>query len=368
MKTETEKLTAYIRDVICNSETAILDISALSNEYKELGEMLKKVQHILQHMNQQAECIVRGDCLLENEIPKGIPSTFMDMIREMRRRTTALENERNLFVQFTETAAERIVVLDEETGEFLFGNKSARKFYEEHAAHMDSAADLNAQSRCSAEMPYSQWLHVVNIPGDEDKALKEYYQVNSIYIMWESRGAIAHMFSDETEKRRAQDLAMRDQMTGTYNRRYAMNYMKELEENGQPFAIGFIDVDYLKYCNDVFGHNAGDLYLGQVVHILQQLGEARTLCRTGGDEFLVISPLESEGSLRSELETLRGVLMKEKFSSEESICKSFSYGVAAASSGRSFQDALADADERMYQNKLENKKKNHIEIKDERLR
>lgn len=249
MKKETEIFVNFIDQMMQQNESVQLDLSVLSEDDRVLGEKLIQLQRIFTHMNKQAEQVVSGS-FQQEEVPGGVPDAFTDMISEMKKRTSALENERNLFIQFTESARERIVVLDEETGDMLFGNKAARFFHEENVDHMESAHELNNMSKCSIQNPITQWEHEVKIPQEDGTYALEYYQVNSIYIMWENRGAIAHMFSDMTEMRKVRDIAMKDQMTDTYNRHYAMEYLNQLESDGKPYTIGFVDVDYLKYCND----------------------------------------------------------------------------------------------------------------------
>jgi diguanylate cyclase (GGDEF)-like protein/PAS domain S-box-containing protein len=90
-------------------------------------------------------------------------------------------------------------------------------------------------------------------------------------------------------------LSVRDPLTGTYNRRYMM----EMIERELPRAtrrqshIGLImlDIDFFKRFNDTFGHDAGDLVLTRLGHLLKShLRGEDIVCRYGGEEFVLVMP------------------------------------------------------------------------------
>ncbi len=91
------------------------------------------------------------------------------------------------------------------------------------------------------------------------------------------------------------DLAIRDPLTGTYNRALLVDRLKQVlvEHRRTPgkAAILLIDMVRFKYVNDLLGHHTGDLLLKNVVErIAGELRESDTLARLGGDEFVVILP------------------------------------------------------------------------------
>ena len=92
-----------------------------------------------------------------------------------------------------------------------------------------------------------------------------------------------------------QDMAMRDDLTQLFNRRYFYNRLeRELDQarNFQrPLAVVVLDVDRLKAVNDTYGHKAGDLLLAAVGRLLVQHTRTCDLpARIGGDEFGVVMP------------------------------------------------------------------------------
>lgn len=95
--------------------------------------------------------------------------------------------------------------------------------------------------------------------------------------------------------RRLQEAAMTDSLTGFPNRRYAIERMQTewsaAERHGRPLSAMIIDVDGFKLINDTHGHDVGDMALRQCADALRAVVRAHdVICRTGGDEFLVICP------------------------------------------------------------------------------
>ena len=118
--------------------------------------------------------------------------------------------------------------------------------------------------------------------------------------------------------------------------------------------MAFIDIDNLKHCNDVFGHDEGNRYIIQVSLYLKlyiKVGEAAF--RLGGDEFAVLSTISTEDDLAERLEHCRSVLLK---NTDAEMPHSFSYGVSHANPklGETQNRMTKDADHRMYDYKLRN--------------
>ncbi len=89
--------------------------------------------------------------------------------------------------------------------------------------------------------------------------------------------------------------AMIDPLTGLYNRRFALPFLRQLieepDERARPFAVMVADLDHFKRINDTLGHAAGDTVLRQVAALLQgNLRDADMIARIGGEEFLIVLP------------------------------------------------------------------------------
>ncbi|MFO7801800.1 MAG: diguanylate cyclase [Desulfovermiculus sp.] len=95
--------------------------------------------------------------------------------------------------------------------------------------------------------------------------------------------------------RKLQALAVNDELTGLPNRRFAMSLLgklwNEAGENGYNFSVLLLDADKFKKVNDTHGHAVGDNLLRSLAVSLQEaVRNDDTVCRLGGDEFLVICP------------------------------------------------------------------------------
>lgn len=91
------------------------------------------------------------------------------------------------------------------------------------------------------------------------------------------------------------ELALRDQLTGLYNRRAFEERLEEerarAARSGESLALVVIDLDGLKTINDAGGHLAGDEALRLAAEALRSSTRQSDLpCRLGGDEFAVILP------------------------------------------------------------------------------
>jgi diguanylate cyclase (GGDEF)-like protein len=89
--------------------------------------------------------------------------------------------------------------------------------------------------------------------------------------------------------------AIRDSLTGLYNRRYLDETLpREIHRAGrynQPISLLILDIDNFKRFNDTFGHDAGDMVIKNLANLM--LSAIRTndvACRYGGEEFIIILP------------------------------------------------------------------------------
>lgn len=146
--------------------------------------------------------------------------------------------------------------------------------------------------------------------------------------------------------------AFTDQLTGLGNRGGFAHSLEEIWEQELPVTMAFIDIDNLKHCNDIFGHDEGNRYILQVslyLKLYMKVDEAAF--RLGGDEFAILSTIATEDDLAERLEHCRTILLK---NNDSEMPHSFSYGVSHADPalGEAPNRMTLDADHRMYDYKL----------------
>ncbi|ACA84623.1 EAL domain-containing protein [Shewanella woodyi] len=122
----------------------------------------------------------------------------------------------------------------------------------------------------------------------------------NISTMLGGKGDIVHyvaVFSDITERKRSEAelrrLANYDVLTGLPNRSLFSTRLAQsihrAEHSGEKLALIFLDLDRFKHVNDSFGHSMGDALLVEAASRLQScIHDGHTLCRFGGDEFVIL--------------------------------------------------------------------------------
>lgn len=89
--------------------------------------------------------------------------------------------------------------------------------------------------------------------------------------------------------------ATTDDLTGFVNRRTGLAILEKIHEfslrNGKPFTVCYVDIDDLKIVNDTYGHAEGDALISIACDAMKaSIRQMDTLCRMGGDEFLILFP------------------------------------------------------------------------------
>jgi two-component system, cell cycle response regulator len=152
-------------------------------------------------------------------------------------------------------------------------------------------------------------------------------------------------------------LALTDELTGLYNRRYLFAHLDELigrvSQDGINAAILLFDIDHFKQVNDTYGHPAGDDVLRELAaRTMNSVRSVDLVARLGGEEFVVVMPETDLAIAASVAERLRAAVAREPFivrASGEKLPVTISIGVTAVSgSGDDRDGVLKRADEALY--------------------
>ena len=114
--------------------------------------------------------------------------------------------------------------------------------------------------------------------------------------------------------------ALRDPLTGLFNRRYLLDIFElELERaaaRGHAMSIAMFDIDHFKSFNDTFGHVAGDAVLARLGTLVREWSEGEDIpVRFGGEEFTIVMPGASSELAFERMESLRTTI--ESFAFEQ---------------------------------------------------
>ncbi len=158
-----------------------------------------------------------------------------------------------------------------------------------------------------------------------------------------------------------EQLADTDPLLPVLNRRAFLRELSRVmsyaERYDAPASLIYFDLDNFKALNDVYGHAAGDEALKHVAHILSEHVRASDVVgRLGGDEFGVILAQASTQAAGNKGQALSQILNDAVIDWQgQSVALSASYGIHAVRGGESPADALAGADQVMYEQKAQRK-------------
>lgn len=154
-------------------------------------------------------------------------------------------------------------------------------------------------------------------------------------------------------------LSLHDALTGLHNRTYYSEEIERLRSDRESYPISFLiaDLDSLKVTNDTYGHQVGDLVIQTAARILEHgVRVEDVVARIGGDEFAVI--LYGTNSVVANAIIARIHEVLDAYNRRNlSLPVSLSLGASMASDPSALEDALRQADEAMYRDKIQRKGK-----------
>ncbi len=184
--------------------------------------------------------------------------------------------------------------------------------------------------------------------------------INTVYKHW--LRYLNNALEMTRSKERLETLSTRDTMTGAYNRRGMYGKYREMlreAREGDALLVCVVDMDGLKYINDTFSHAEGDFGIKTVCGAIFSVAKKGEICvRSGGDEFFLIGigPYgRDEEAKRAEEFTQAVSKASEAAGKPYRISASIGCVVFDDYREMSLDNALSEADVRMYRTKVKNR-------------
>ncbi len=168
------------------------------------------------------------------------------------------------------------------------------------------------------------------------------------------------------------ELASRDPLTGLSNRRHLLEVMEwalaRMDRHPHACAVLYLDLDGFKGINDRLGHQAGDRLLVEFsLRLAARVRKSDLVSRLGGDEFVVFcDPLQNPEELPSLVQKILDRIEEAPLLTEKGgeFIKISSGWAIYPEDGKTAEDLLKVADQRMYDAKSRDKKKGPSRRKD----
>jgi diguanylate cyclase (GGDEF)-like protein/PAS domain S-box-containing protein len=302
-----------------------------------------------------------GDLLLDNEFYRTLLDNLYDGVY-------FVSPDRKIV--YWNEAAERM------TG-FTRSEMINRHCYDDILMHVDNKGVNLCLRNCPLEKAI---LEGVTVEGEVYYHHKEGHRLPALIRVSPIRdtagiiiGAV-EIFSDNSPRVRLAEkieelekIALLDPLTRIGNRRYGdLNLtarLNELERYGWHFGVLFVDIDYFKKVNDLYGHDVGDRVLRMVATtIINGTRSSDTVSRWGGEEFMILLPHVDAKQLKDVAEKIRLLVEKSSISVEgKNVEVTVSIGAALAHKDDTIETLMKRVDEFMYKSKSEGRNRLSIE-------
>lgn len=165
---------------------------------------------------------------------------------------------------------------------------------------------------------------------------------------------------------RLEELASRDKLTGVCNRQVFdlvfEGVAKSCKRRAEPLGVVCIDLDEFKEVNDTFGHPGGDATLKEVATTIRRHSrESDTLCRWGGDEFILLLPGLSRQEAMTKAREISDAIREHPVRfGRDNILVTVSAGITEYRDGEEFETLITRVDNALYTAK--NAGRDHISV------
>ncbi|MBL8531140.1 MAG: PleD family two-component system response regulator [Hyphomonadaceae bacterium] len=296
---------------------------------------------------------LRPDPVEQHRLVAGNVLVVDDNATQIKRIRSALGAEHRVAVLGDEDAkaAPDLVVVSVTARSFDGFRVIARMRSGEPTRHLPILAVVDPDDRARAVRALELGAHDIIVrPIDEEEIVA---RARTLMRRKRYMDALRHRLDQSLE------LAITDQLTGLYNRRFFEAQIAPLVQRaqcgGDPVSVMLIDLDHFKRINDTLGHDAGDVVLREfTVRLASNVRPSDFACRQGGEEFVVIMPRTTGDIACLAAERLRRSICAAPFHAPglpAPLDVTVSIGVACASADDTAETLMKRADEALYEAK-----------------
>jgi diguanylate cyclase (GGDEF)-like protein len=155
---------------------------------------------------------------------------------------------------------------------------------------------------------------------------------------------------------RIHEMAVKDELTGFYRRRHAMELLNnacgQSARGAYQLAVVYLDLDHFKRTNDQYGHRMGDAVLQRFADVARRhLTKQDLAARLGGEEFMLVLPVSDQEEARNLVEGILMSMRSQRFQDAPGLMVTVSGGLAMRADGETPAQLIKRADLALYRAK-----------------
>ena len=281
--------------------------------------------------------------------------------RAMKMAFKSIDEKNNNILMLFSTLQGAMIMVEEDSMKVLMMNEDARKLLkvDKQLEEINLESDIQWLSVASHQivdaMKNKDKIERMEIAIGNIEGKRLSFLLSTIRGDYKNQSVILIGLYDITLQKKLEDdikqMALKDELTGLYNRHYLDEKIKEeLERSTRysiPLSVAMLDLDHFKVINDNFGHPIGDDVLQNTAQIMSaHIRASDLLFRFGGEEFLILMPHTDLAGANVTAENIRKAIEQQ---THPLVGKyTVSIGVAQRKPQEDYADLYRRVDEALY--------------------